>query len=190
MSKKILLLDSYDSFTYNLLQQVKELSDHSIDVVRNDEIAEDDGARYDAFILSPGPGLPDNSGSLKPIIAAHSKTKPMFGVCLGMQAMAEVFGAQLYNLERPLHGISTTIELKKDKMFKDVPTTLKVGRYHSWAVDPEHLPNDFLITGRDGNGVPMAMRHEALPLYAVQFHPESILTEQGGKIIKNFLDTL
>jgi anthranilate synthase component II len=190
MKKRILILDNYDSFTYNLVQQVKELSSHSFDVVRNDVITVEEASTYDAFILSPGPGLPKDSGILLELIGSQLGKKPIFGVCLGMQAIAEVMGATLFNLENPLHGISTEIELSTDPMFKNMPPKTKVGRYHSWAVNPETLPENCLITAKDENGVPMAIRHQVFPVWAVQFHPESILTEDGNVILKNFLELI
>ena len=190
MKRSILIVDNYDSFTFNLVQQVKENSEHSFTVKRNDEISLEEANGYDAFIFSPGPGLPSEAGLLIDLIKTYQNTKPMFGVCLGMQAMAEANGAELYNLKRPLHGVSTAIDLNKDEMFEGLSQRLNVGRYHSWAVKQETLRAEFIITASDDEKVPMAMRHRELPLYAVQFHPESILTEQGERILSNFLARL
>jgi anthranilate synthase component 2 len=190
MSKQILILDNYDSFTYNLVQQVRELSAHQVTVIRNDEIAVEEAGAYDAFILSPGPGLPSDSGILKPLISAYLESLPIFGVCLGMQAMAEVMGGELYNLAAPLHGVATEISLHQDPMFEGLGARSTVGRYHSWAVREDSLPASMRITSRDDEGVPMAFRHIDYPMSAVQFHPESILTEEGNRIIQNFLNTI
>ncbi|MFC2175980.1 anthranilate synthase component II [Bacteroidota bacterium] len=187
MSKKILILDNYDSFTYNLVQQIKELSTLSYDVVRNDVITVEETDQYDAFILSPGPGLPKDSGILLDLIKRQMERKPIFGVCLGMQAISEVMGGTLFNLKKPLHGVSTEIELQPDLMFKDMPSKTNVGRYHSWAVKADSLPAELLITAYDKDEVPMAIRHKNHPVSAVQFHPESILTDNGATIIQNFL---
>jgi len=190
MSKNILILDNYDSFTYNLVQQVRELSDHQITVLRNDDLTVDEAVVHDAFILSPGPGLPSESGILKPLIEKYMESRPIFGVCLGMQAIAEVMGGELYNLEQPLHGVATEIGLTDDPMFDGLGSRSTVGRYHSWAVKEESLPDTMIITSRDDQGVPMAFRHIDYPMSAVQFHPESILTEEGNRMIQNFLNTI
>ncbi len=190
MTKSILILDNYDSFTYNLVQQVREQSDHQVTVIRNDDLTVDEAAAYDAFILSPGPGLPADSGILKSLIAQYMDSRPIFGVCLGMQAIAEVMGGELYNLEQPLHGVATEITLDEDPMFDGLSTRSKVARYHSWAVKENSLPATMRITSRDDEGVPMAFSHVDYPMTAVQFHPESILTEEGDRMIQNFLNTI
>lgn len=190
MSKQILILDNYDSFTYNLVQQVRELSNHQVTVLRNDELTVDEAGAYNAFILSPGPGLPSDSGILKQLIKSYMDSRPIFGVCLGMQAIAEVMGGELYNLEQPLHGVATEITLDEDPMFEGLARRSAVARYHSWAVKEKSLPSSMYITSHDDEGVPMAFRHIDYPMTAVQFHPESILTEEGDLMIQNFLNTI
>lgn len=185
---KLLLLDNYDSFTYNLVQLIKENSAIEIDVFRNDEISIQEVNKYDKIVLSPGPGLPCQSGILCELIKTYKTSKPIFGVCLGMQAIGEVFGGNLVNLKEPLHGISTPITHTQSDLFKGVPTTFNVGRYHSWAVDAKTVPNELMITAIDENGIVMALEHKHLKIYGVQFHPESILTEHGKTLITNYLN--
>lgn len=185
---KILIFDNYDSFTYNLVHLVKELDYTDIDVVRNDKIALADVAKYDKIILSPGPGIPSEAGLLLPLIKEYAAKKPILGVCLGHQAIGEAFGANLVNLEDVYHGISTKIEvLSEDALFYGVDHHLEVGRYHSWIVDSDGLPDCFEVTAIDNSGKIMAMRHKEHDVHGVQFHPESVLTPQGATIVKNFL---
>jgi anthranilate synthase component 2 len=186
----LLMLDNYDSFTYNLVQLLKENPAHQVQVRRNNEIDLKEVAFYDAIFLSPGGGLPKEAGLLCPLIEKYAFHKPIFGVCLGMQAIAEVFGAKLLNLAAPLHGISTQILHQNTPLFKGLPTSFQVGRYHSWAIDKTTLSTDFMISATDLNQIPMAIEHQSLPLAAVQFHPESILTEFGRELIDNFLNQI
>lgn len=187
---KILILDNYDSFTYNLYYLVKELSDAKVDVFRNDEILLEEIDLYDRIILSPGPGLPVESGILLPLIKEYASSKSILGVCLGEQAIAESFGGKLINLERVYHGVATPIYLTgSDRvLFQDVPDGFSAGRYHSWVVSDENLSPDLTVTARDAQGMIMALQHTAYDLCGVQFHPESILTPEGYKIIKNWLN--
>lgn len=185
---KILLLDNYDSFTYNLAQLITENSTCKLEVRRNDEITLDEVEYYDKVVLSPGPGLPKESGILCDLIQSYYTKKPIFGVCLGMQAIAEVFGGKLINLEEPMHGVSTSISHTKSKLFKNIPEKFSVGRYHSWAVEPSSISSEFTISAVDKKGIVMAIEHQKHKLSGVQFHPESILTEQGKTIIINFLN--
>ncbi len=182
------MLDNYDSFTYNLVQLLKENPTHQVEVRRNNEIDLKEVELYDAIFLSPGGGLPHEAGLLCPLIEKYAFQKPIFGVCLGMQAIGEVFGAKLFNLAAPLHGISTPILHQNTPLFKDLPTTFQVGRYHSWAIETATLSSEFHISATDLNQIPMAIEHRDLPLAAVQFHPESILTEFGREMIDNFLN--
>lgn len=182
------MIDNYDSFTYNLVQLVRENSSFDVDVFRNDEISIEEVNRYDKILLSPGPGLPNESGILCELIKTYHNKKPIFGVCLGMQAIGEVFGGTLINLDEPLHGISTPVKHIDSKLFKDVPETFLAGRYHSWAVDAETMPADFVISAVDENGIVMAIEHKQFNICGVQFHPESILTEHGKTILINFLN--
>jgi len=183
---KILLIDNYDSFVYNLYQYFDEVG-CKVDVKRNDEIELKEVESYDALILSPGPGLPKDAGLLKEIISKF-KTKPMLGVCLGMQAIGEVFNGQLNLLEKPLHGFSTEIEHYNNSIFKNVPKLFNVGRYHSWVVSEDSLNNQFEILSRDKDGQLMGIKHQDYPMYGFQFHPESVLTDEGRQLITNFLN--
>lgn len=183
---KILIIDNYDSFTYNLLHLVNENVTGEVTVIRNDELSIEDVESFDNIILSPGPGLPSESGLLLPIIEKYKDSKPMLGVCLGMQAIGEVFGAKLINIDKPLHGIATPITHDGSRLFEGIPQTFEVGRYHSWIIDADTLSKDLKISAYDTNNQPMALEHKTLPIFAVQFHPESILTEYGKELILNF----
>ncbi|NDV77477.1 aminodeoxychorismate/anthranilate synthase component II [Dysgonomonas sp. 511] len=185
---KILIFDNYDSFTYNLVHLVKELGYADVDVYRNDKIALEDIGRYDKVILSPGPGIPSEAGLLLPLIKEYAGRKPILGVCLGHQAIGESFGAKLVNLEDVYHGVATQIEVSKpDYIFDGLGHNIEVGRYHSWIVDSNHLPECLEITATDSNGQIMALRHREYDIHGVQFHPESVLTPDGEAIIRNFL---
>lgn len=180
------MIDNYDSFTYNLVHYIEELG-CQVDVYRNDELELDIIDAYDKIILSPGPGIPEEAGLLKSIIATYAATKRIFGVCLGQQAIAEVFGAQLINLDQVYHGVATQINVVKEHyLFKDLPSNLEVGRYHSWVVHPE-LPEVLEATSVDLEGQVMSLRHKTYDVSAVQFHPESILTPDGKQLLKNWL---
>ena len=187
--KKLLILDNYDSFTYNLVHYVKEFSSYEVDVYRNDKISLEDVESYDKIILSPGPGLPKDAGILKELIQKYAPTKKILGVCLGMQAMGEVFGGKLENLSNVFHGVATEVKVidQDNPLFKDVPDSFKIGRYHSWVISSEDFPEELNITSVDENDQIMSLKHKDYNLYGVQFHPESILTEYGKEIIKNFL---
>ncbi len=188
--KKILLLDNYDSFTYNLVQYIEELCGYSIDVVRNDQISIEDVNKYDILFLSPGPGVPKDAGILIPLIQEYSGKKPIFGVCLGLQAMAVAFGGELANLKRVFHGVATEVKViePKDVLFDGIETPFFAGRYHSWVATKASLPQCFTITAIDTEeGEIMAITHKEHLTKAVQFHPESILTPSGKQMIKNFL---
>lgn len=188
---KILILDNYDSFTYNLVHYVEQETDASVDVFRNDKIELSAVAAYDKILLSPGPGLPSESGILMDLIRTYAPTKDIFGVCLGLQAIAEAFGGSLYNLDKVMHGIATKTVLTKeeDLLFKDLPADFLAGRYHSWAVSPENLPAELLVTAYDENGTIMACRHTSYKVRGVQFHPESVLTEHGHLMIRNWINS-
>jgi anthranilate synthase component II len=186
---KILVLDNYDSFTYNLVQYVQSTGTHTVDTVLNDKILLDEAENYDGIILSPGPGLPSGSGLLKPLISRYAPSKRIFGVCLGHQAIAEVFGGTLTNLRTVFHGIATPVSLRDPRhyLFEGLPATIEAGRYHSWVVDKTTLPGCFNIEAADENGLIMALSHTEFDLCSVQFHPESILTPSGFTIISNWL---
>ncbi|WP_321480530.1 aminodeoxychorismate/anthranilate synthase component II [uncultured Bacteroides sp.] len=185
---KILLLDNYDSFTYNLLHLVKELGATDVEVIRNDQITLEEVDRFDKIILSPGPGIPEEAGLLLPIIKKYAPTKTILGVCLGHQAIGESFGAKLENLKEVHHGIQTPIRIKEeDAVLKRLGKTIQVGRYHSWIVSKEGFPESLQITAESNEGEIMALRHKEYKVYGIQFHPESVLTPQGKTIIQNFL---
>ncbi len=186
---KILVFDNYDSFTYNLVQMIEQITQSKVDVFRNDEIALEDIAKYDKIILSPGPGIPEEAGILLEVIKTYAPTKSIFGVCLGQQAIAEAFGGSLINLSEIYHGVATeATQIAEHKIFQHLPKTLEVGRYHSWAVNPDDFPNELEITSVDEKGMIMSLKHKQYDLHAVQYHPESILTPQGKQILANFLN--
>lgn len=185
--KKVLVIDNYDSFTYNLVHYLEEL-DCEVVVHRNDKITLEEIADFDHILLSPGPGIPDEAGLLKEIIRTYGPDKRILGVCLGQQAIAEVYGGSLINLEQVYHGIATPVEiLEPDYLFEGLPSNLMVGRYHSWVVDPE-LPDCLEATAIDDSGQLMAIRHREYDVRAVQFHPESVLTPEGKEILRNWLN--
>lgn len=188
-SSKVLVFDNYDSFTYNLVQIIERILNQKVDVVRNDQITLEEVNQYDKIILSPGPGIPEEAGILLELIKKYAPTKSILGVCLGQQAIAEAFGGKLINLSEIFHGVATTTDLVKEdtKLFRDLNSGLEVGRYHSWAVDPENFPEELEVTAVDKDGMIMALQHKTYDVHGVQFHPESILTPDGEVIIKNFL---
>lgn len=183
----VLVIDNYDSFTYNLVHYLEDLGCKVV-VRRNDQLTIEEVDAFEKIVLSPGPGIPDEAGLLKEIIATYAPTKSIFGVCLGQQAIGEVFGGSLVNLDKVYHGIATEIQIiKEDLLFKDLPTTIEVGRYHSWVVHPD-LPEGLEATSLDKNGQLMSLRHTSYDVCAVQFHPESVLTPHGKKILENWLN--
>lgn len=186
---KILIIDNYDSFTYNLVHLVNEIG-LQCEVWRNDKFNLDDADDFSHIILSPGPGIPSEAGLLLDVITRYAPTKRIFGVCLGQQAIAEAFGGQLYNLSRPMHGIATPIKITDadEKLFAGLPQSFKVGRYHSWVVDHKGLPDVLTVTAIDeqDNSI-MALRHKQYDVRGVQFHPESVLTEYGRQMMQNWL---
>jgi anthranilate synthase component 2 len=191
---KILIFDNYDSFTYNLVHVVEKIIHDKVDVFRNDKISLEKINDYDKIILSPGPGLPSESGLLLPLITECASSKSILGVCLGQQAIAEAFGGKLENLKKVYHGVATKIKINKERklsendIFKSLPSELEAGRYHSWIVSRKNFPDDLEITAEDENGYIMALRHKTFDVQGVQFHPESVLTPLGEKIIKNWLN--
>ena len=187
--KKILIFDNYDSFTYNLLHTVQSLGHTDVDVIRNDRMRLEEVEQYDKIILSPGPGLPEEAGLLLPLIERYAATKSILGVCLGHQAIGQLFGAKLENIPFVFHGVQTPAQIVAEEyLFAGLPEEIEVGRYHSWIVSRESFPSELQITALDKEGTIMALRHRTLDLHGVQFHPESILTPQGTAIIRNFLD--
>lgn len=185
---KILIVDNYDSFTYNLVHAVTALGYNEVEVLRNDKIRLDEVEGYAKIILSPGPGLPREAGLMVPLLQRFAATKSILGVCLGHQAIGEVFGAKLENTPTVYHGVQTPVKrVGEDYLFADVPERFDVGRYHSWIVSREDFPEVLEVTAEDDEGVIMATRHVSLDVHGVQFHPESILTPHGVAIIRNFL---
>ena len=183
---KVLVIDNYDSFTYNLVYYLEEL-DCDVVVKRNDQLTLNQVNAFDKIVLSPGPGIPDEAGLLKEIIKEYAPTKSILGVCLGQQAIGEVFGATLTNLEKVYHGVATPVQIiAEDVMFDGISNPMIVGRYHSWVVEGA-LPDSIEILAEDENGQVMAIRHKTFNVRGVQFHPESVLTPQGKKLLKNWL---
>ncbi len=185
--KKILVIDNYDSFTYNLVHYLEALNG-DITVKRNDKFLLEEVDNYDKIVLSPGPGIPDEAGLLKAVIKEYAPVKSILGVCLGQQAIAEVFGGKIINLDTVFHGVATKVNINKhdEILFKDLPKSFDAGRYHSWVVDTD-LPTNLEATSYDDNGQIMSLRHKFFDVRAVQFHPESVLTPLGKKILKNWL---
>lgn len=191
MDKKLVIIDNYDSFTYNLYHLVRELGCRQVDVLRNDKFRLEDIDAYDRILLSPGPGIPSEAGLLLPVIRRYAPSKSMLGVCLGHQAIAESFGGTLVNLEDVYHGVSTPVDVVADhRLFRGLPSRLEVGRYHSWAVSPVNFPSCLRITAIDEEGAIMALHHETYDVHGIQFHPESILTPQGKAMVANWLNDL
>lgn len=186
---KILVLDNYDSFTYNLVQYLNEIADEEVTIHRNDAISIEEVDAFDCIVLSPGPGVPKDAGNMPNIIQEYKGKKPILGVCLGHQAIAEAFGGQLKNLEQVYHGLATDIHISDatEPLYQGLPQTLEVGRYHSWVIDSTTCPECLIITSTSPDGAIMSVRHESLPIFGVQYHPESIMTPQGKDILSNFL---
>jgi len=187
--KNVLVIDNYDSFTYNLVHYLEDL-DCLITVKRNDQLHIDDVEAFDKIVLSPGPGIPDEAGLLKPIIARYAPTKSILGVCLGQQAIGEVFGGTLINLENVFHGVATKVTscVNDEMLFNGLDKTFEVGRYHSWVVDA-NLPDVLEATSFDENGQVMSLRHKTYDVRGVQYHPESVLTPNGKQILKNWINS-
>lgn len=200
---KILVFDNYDSFTYNLVHLVEKITHSKVDVFRNDELPMEKAKEYDKIILSPGPGIPSEAGMLLPLIKEYASSKSMLGVCLGHQAIAEAFGGTLRNLSTVYHGVATPITFvnpessavnsplinhhSRTTLFEGLADTVEVGRYHSWVVNEKDFPAELEITARDANNYIMALQHKTFDVQGVQFHPESVLTPDGEKIIANWL---
>lgn len=183
---RILLLDNHDSFTWNLYQLL--VMHGNVEVVRNDAITVEAAARHDRIVLSPGPGLPSEAGVMPELIARLMPTHPILGICLGMQGIVEACGGTLYNQSRVMHGVEAACvpTEPRDALFRGLPSPFTVGLYHSWAADPAALPADLHITARSQEGVIMALRHARHNVCGVQFHPESVMTPEGARIIANW----
>lgn len=185
---KIVIIDNYDSFTYNLSHLVKELG-ADVTVFRNDKFLLNEVEQYDKIILSPGPGIPSEAGLLLDVIRTYRGRKPMLGVCLGHQAIGEVFGARLTNLSTVYHGVATEgTQYGNDPIFRGMPKRIIMGRYHSWVVDSTSLPECLEVTAMSDDGYIMALRHRHYDIHGIQFHPESVLTPEGRQIVKNWLE--
>ena len=186
--KKVFVIDNYDSFTYNLVHYLEEL-DCEVTVKRNDQFELDELKDYPLLLLAPGPGIPDESGLLKAAIERYAPSKKILGICLGQQAIGEVFGASLINLDKVYHGIATPVKvIKEDVLFKDLPDVFDIGRYHSWVVATP-LPEALIATSVDEEGQLMSLRHKTYDVCAVQYHPESVLTPKGKKILDNWINS-
>ena len=188
---KILVLDNYDSFVYNLVHIIRELEyGENLDIIRNDKITLEDVGQYDKILLTPGPGIPEEAGILQDVVKKYGATKSILGVCLGHQGLSEVYGAALTNMDVVLHGfgLKTNIVDKDDYLFKDMPEEFVTGRYHSWVVDKTSVQGDLVVTAMSEDNMVMAVKHKEYDVRGVQFHPESILTEHGKTMIKNWLE--
>ncbi len=187
--KKILVFDNYDSFTYNLVHLIEKVCDYKIVVHRNDKISLNEIDEFDRIVISPGPGIPSEAGILLDVIKKYAPVKSILGICLGHQAVAEAFGGTILNLKNVFHGVATPVEiLVKDSLFQNIPVKINVGRYHSWVVDRNNFPDALEITAVDQDNNIMALRHRNFDVRALQFHPESILTEFGENIISNWIN--
>ena len=188
--RHILVIDNYDSFTYNLVHYIRNLTDDPMDVFRNDEIKIEEIKKYDKILLSPGPGIPVEAGICLDLIRAYAPSKSILGVCLGHQAIGEAFGGKLINLERVYHGIATPVRLliADEPLHKDIPSRFNAGRYHSWVLSKDGLPDCFTITSEDESGMIMGISHNQYDVRGVQYHPESVLTEYGMKMMENWLN--
>ncbi|MDB4171093.1 MAG: aminodeoxychorismate/anthranilate synthase component II [Polaribacter sp.] len=189
---KIVIIDNYDSFTYNLVHMVEKITGNFPAVFRNDEISLEDVNNFDLIMLSPGPGIPEEAGILKEIISTYAGKKPIFGVCLGLQAITEVFGGSIVNLDTVYHGVATLMNVVDESavIFKDIPTPFLAARYHSWSATQDGFPEVLKVTARDEAGGIQAIAHKVFPISAVQFHPESILTDVGEQIVTNFINSI
>ena len=185
--EKILILDNYDSFTYNIVHLLHELG-AEVDIARNDRISVEEAGRYNRIILSPGPGIPSEAGILPEVVKRYAAEKSILGICLGEQAIGQAFGGKLTNLSEVFHGIQTNVKIKnKDYIFSGLPTEIPVGRYHSWVVDTDGFPEELVITAISSEGQIMALKHREYDVHGIQFHPESVLTPDGKQIVGNWL---
>ena len=185
---KILVLDNYDSFTYNLVHIIRALG-HAVDIYRNDKIGVDDVKKYDKILLSPGPGIPDEAGIMKQVIKEYGPSKSILGICLGHQGIGEVFGASLFNIPKVLHGVTSTVEItdNDEYLFEGVTKTFQGTHYHSWAVRAESITPELKVTAVNDEGLIMGLSHMKYDVKGLQFHPESIMTPEGPKMVANWL---
>lgn len=189
MEKKVLLIDNYDSFAYNLVHSIEKILGYDIDVVRNDKFDIDEVVEYEYIFISPGPGIPSEAGQTLELVKKYYSSKKIFGVCLGLQSIVVALGGTLQNLQKVYHGIESEMHQTENEsiIFNNVEKTFIAGRYHSWVAEKTEIPSELTITAVDDSGEIMALQHNEFPLYAVQFHPESIMTPDGELMIKNFL---
>jgi anthranilate synthase component 2 len=189
--KRIIVIDNYDSFTYNLVQCIEKHTGRCPDVFRNDEISVEEIKSYDKILISPGPGIPSESGICLEVIRKYASDKSMLGICLGHQAICEALGGKILNLSTVYHGVASPVKIKTadDTLFKNIPPIIMAGRYHSWVVSKKHLPECFKISCEDENGIIMGISHRNFDVRGLQFHPESVLTEYGSEIIKNWIES-
>jgi anthranilate synthase component 2 len=189
MNRRVLLIDNYDSFTFNLLQMLEESGICSVEVVKNDELDLSMPSRFDKILISPGPGVPSEAGLVLEVLKSIGSTKSVLGICLGHQAIAECYGGSLYRTTETAHGLTKEImiEEKSEQLFGGIPRKFSAGLYHSWAVDPVSLPPCFSVTARSADGIIMALTHKEFDVRGIQFHPESIMTPFGFLILKNWL---
>ncbi len=185
---KILVLDNYDSFTYNLVHIIRALG-HPMDIFRNDKISMEEVKKYDKILLSPGPGIPDEAGIMKQVVSEYGTTKSILGICLGHQGIGEVYGAKLFNIPKVLHGVTSVVKVMDDQeyLFKGVTPAFQATHYHSWAVLPDSITKELKVTATNDDGLVMALSHVRNDVKGVQFHPESIMTPEGPKMIANWL---
>jgi anthranilate synthase component 2 len=186
--QQVLVIDNYDSFTYNLVHYLEDLNT-KVTVMRNDEFELNEINSFHKILLSPGPGIPDEAGLLKEVIKTFASTKSILGICLGLQAIGEIFNSNLINLQSPLHGISSKVIItdKTETLFDNLPDEFEVGHYHSWVINPETISDELIITSVDYDGRIMSLRHTNFDVKGIQFHPESILTPFGKTILQNWL---
>jgi anthranilate synthase component 2 len=185
---KILVIDNYDSFTYNLVHILRALG-HAPDIFRNDKISVEEVKKYDKILLSPGPGIPDEAGIMKQAVKEYAATKSILGICLGHQGIGEVFGAKLFNIPKVLHGVTSVTEVldANEKLFQGVSPRFQATHYHSWAVLPDSIPAELKVTAKNDEGLVMALAHTRYDVRGLQFHPESVMTPEGPKMIANWL---
>jgi len=186
---KILVLDNYDSFTYNLVHIIRALG-HPMDIYRNDKISLEEVKKYDKILLSPGPGIPDEAGIMKAVVKEYGPTKSILGICLGHQGIGEVYGAKLFNIPKVLHGVTSTgmVKDRSEYLFDGVPDSFQATHYHSWAVVSDSIPADLIVTAVNEEGLVMGLRHIRYDVKGLQFHPESIMTPEGPKMIENWIN--
>ncbi len=188
---RILFIDNYDSFTYNVVEMLRQLDEVDVTMVQNNDLDSVSIDEFDGMIISPGPDLPAAAGGLTDFIANHIRNIPTLGICLGHQAIAQHFGAKLVQYKNPMHGEKTRLDIVKENiLFKNVPQKVQVGLYHSWYVSTDHFPEELELIAQNEEGIIMAIQHKTLPIYAVQFHPESYMSEHGNDILQNFIHCL